>query len=346
MAVDHTNRHTGEAPYDIVTIGPLLCEIMRKELDKPLDSPADFTGPYPSGDPAIMINAAAKLGARCAMIGVVGDDGFGRCVTVRLKESGVDTSMIRIQPGASTGTAFVCYFSDGSRNFLFHVREAAPGHLSPEDVNEACVQKLNGTKWLHLSGFTLSVSESSARAVYHLLEQLKGVQFPDGADAVSPKATAEAAGTRISFDPNLRPEALSVDQIRALCAPVIERASILFPSKGEAAMFTGEADDDTGCRVWASQGKTVVLKCGEEGCRIYTPEGSVIPVPSCEVTEVDPTGAGDTFCGAFLTALVEGKSLAECGRFANAAGAMSVRMQGPMEGAPSREELGQFLRDH
>ena len=72
----------------------------------------------------------------------------------------------------------------------------------------------------------------------------------------------------------------------------------------------------------------------------------VIDVPSFQVEEVDPTGAGDTFCGAFLTAMIEGKSLAECGRFANAAGAMSVRKQGPMEGAPSREELEAFLREH
>ena len=34
--------------YDIVTMGPILCEIMRKELDKAFDAPADFTGPYPS----------------------------------------------------------------------------------------------------------------------------------------------------------------------------------------------------------------------------------------------------------------------------------------------------------
>ncbi len=66
-------------------------------------------------------------------------------------------------------------------------------------------------------------------------------------------------------------------------------------------------------------------------------------VPSFQVEEVDPTGAGDTFCGAFLTALTEGMSLAECARFANAAGAMSVRKQGPMEGAPSRAELDAFL---
>ena len=94
-------------------------------------------------------------------------------------------------------------------------------------------------------------------------------------------------------------------------------------------MFTGAATDDEGCGIWAKQGKTVVLKNGEQGCRIFS-GNQVLDVPSFSVEEVDPTGAGDTFCGAFLAALIDGKSLSECGRFANAAGAMSVRRQGPM----------------
>lgn len=309
--------------YDIVTIGPLFCEVMRKELDKPLDAPADFTGPYPSADPAIMLNAAAKLGAKCAMIGVVGDDGFGRCVTNRLVEDGVDCSMVRIVPGVATGVAFVCYYSDGSRNFLFHVRNSASGMLTPEDVQ---VEKIKGTKWVQISGFTMSLNEQNAEAIYKLVREL-----PEG--------------TKISFDPNLRPESLSVEQIKELCKPVVEKASIIFPSKGEAAMFTGAATDDEGCKIWAEQGKIVVLKNGEAGCRIYTKD-EVVEVGSFQVEEVDPTGAGDTFAGAFLAALVEGQSLQECGRFANAAGAMSVRKQGPMEGAPSRAELEAFLEQH
>lgn len=308
--------------YDIVTIGPLLCEVMRKEFDKPLDAPADFTGPYPSGDTPIMLNAAAKLGANCAMIGVVGNDGFGRCVVNRLEESGVDCSMVRVHPEASTGVAFVCYYSDGSRNFLYHVHHAAPGMLNVEDVD---IEKLKGTKWVHITGFTMSTNEDSAKAVYKLVREL-------------PK------DTRISFDPNIRPEALSVEEIKKLCMPVIERARILFPSKGEAMMFTGAASDEEGCRAWAQEGKIVVLKNGEAGCQIYT-RGEKLEVPSFSVEEVDPTGAGDTFCGAFLTAYIEGKSLRECGRFANGAGAMSVRRQGPMEGAPSREELEEFLQN-
>jgi sugar/nucleoside kinase (ribokinase family) len=110
-------------------------------------------------------------------------------------------------------------------------------------------------------------------------------------------------------------------------------------------MFTGASSDDEGCRIWADQGKVVVLKDGENGSRIFAGD-HVIDVPSYSVEEVDPTGAGDTFCGAFLTALTEGKRLEECGRFANAAGAMSVRKQGPMEGAPSRAELEAFLAAH
>lgn len=309
--------------YDIVTIGPLLCEIMRKELDKPLDQAADFTGPYPSGDTPIMLNAAAKLGADCAMIGVVGDDGFGRCVTSRLKESGVDCSMIRVCPDASTGVAFVSYSSDGSRNFLYHVRDAAPGMLTPDDVE---TERLKGTKWVHITGFTMSTNQMSAQAVYKLVKEL-----PEE--------------TRISFDPNIRPEALSVEEIKKMCGPVIERASVIFPSKSEAVMFTGAATDDQGCRQWASQGKMVILKNGEAGCRIFTKD-QVVDVPSFPVEEVDPTGAGDTFCGAFLTALIQGKSIRECGRFANAAGAMSVGKRGPMEGAPSRAELEAFLQEN
>ena len=49
--------------YDIVTIGSMFVEIMRKELEKPLSMPADFTGPYPSGDIAIFLNAAPR---RCS----------------------------------------------------------------------------------------------------------------------------------------------------------------------------------------------------------------------------------------------------------------------------------------
>lgn len=302
--------------YDIVTIGSMHCEIMRKELDKPLDVPADFIGPYPSGDPAIMIHGAAKLGAKCAMISVTGDDAFGRCVTERLQKAGVDCSMVRKDAQESTGAAFVCYYRDGSREFLFHVQQAASARIGKADVD---IKKLEGTKWIHISGFTVMLSESCREAVYRILEEL-------------PK------GTKISFDPNVRLETGEPEKIKAYCAPVIEKASLIFPSRQEAAVFTDSESDEEGCRKWVAQGKMVVLKNGKTGSRIYS-RGQVYDVPSYPVREIDPTGAGDTFCGAFLTALTKEMPLEVCGRYANAAGALSVRVMGPMEGAPSKKEV-------
>ena len=140
--------------YDLVTVSAILCEIMRKELDKPLDKPADFTGPYASGDTPITVNIAAKLGAKTAVIGSVGPDPFGKCFKAQMVSSGVDVSMVKDIPGASTGCAFVCYYSDGSRDFLYHSRHAAAGMTHAEDLD---MEKLQGTKWFHLTGDRKSV---------------------------------------------------------------------------------------------------------------------------------------------------------------------------------------------
>ena len=121
--------------YDIVSLGALLVEIMRKELDKPLCEPASFIGPYASGDSPIFIDAAAKLGNKCCFIGVVGKDDFGKCVVEKLRVDGVDISHIRTVDNKRTAVTFVAYFQDGSRQFLYHVTDAAAGLLAPEDIH-------------------------------------------------------------------------------------------------------------------------------------------------------------------------------------------------------------------
>ena len=99
----------------ILSLGNILVEVMRKDLDQPLDRSADFTGPYPSGASAIFIDGAAKLGGSCGYIGKVGADEFGDCVVNRLRDDGVNVSHIQAMPGYTTGIAFVMYRSDGSR---------------------------------------------------------------------------------------------------------------------------------------------------------------------------------------------------------------------------------------
>jgi sugar/nucleoside kinase (ribokinase family) len=250
----------------------------------------------------------------------VGPDDFGRCLLDRLARDGVDYSCVKVLPDHSTGVAFVAYFRDGRRKFLFHWRHAAAGQLAPEDVPADYFRE---ARWLHLTGCNLAVCESARLACYRAMEYL-----PPGA--------------RLSFDPNIRPEVLSVEEIRELCRPVLERADVFLPSAGEAMMFTGAESDEAGCRRLAAEGKIVVLKQGPQGCRLFA-GATDLAVPGFAVEEVDPTGAGDSFCAGFTVALLEGMDLLQAGRFANAVGALAVTKKGPMEGAPTRMEVLELL---
>ncbi len=307
---------------EVISMGNMLVEIMRIQLDQPLDQAGTFTGPYPSGDTPIYIDSVARLGHRAGFIGAVGQDDFGRCLLERFEQDGVDFSCGKELPDQTTGVAFVAYFKDGSRKFIFHMRYSAAGRLAPDYLQADYLQH---AKWLHLTGCNLAMSESSMQACYQAMPRL-------------------SPGACVSFDPNIRPELLSVEEIRQLCQPVIQRADFIFPSLGEAAMLTGAKDDEAGIQDWLAQGKTVVLKMGPRGSRIYRRD-EVIETPGFAVPEVDPTGAGDSFGAAFTVAMLEGMPLAQAGRFANAVGALAVTKKGPMEGAPTRAEVEAFLQN-
>ncbi|HDN17935.1 MAG TPA: sugar kinase [Candidatus Bathyarchaeota archaeon] len=309
---------------EVVIPGEILVEIMRTEKDVAFTEVGLFRGPYPSGAPAICADAIARLGGSVGMIGVVGDDDFGRVVVDRLRNDGVNVSHIRVAEGYTTGTAFVMYRRDGSRKFIFHLRHAAAGQLSPEDINEDYVAS---ARWLHLMGSAISVSESSMEACYRALE------------------IAAENGLRISLDPNLRPELLGVERIREILRPVLDEAYLVLPSGEEVKMITDASSPEDACRELINRGvKIVALKRGEKGSRVYTEE-EVIDVPSIRVEEVDPTGAGDTYDGAFIYGLLKGWDIRDVALFANVAGALSVTKFGPMEGCPFRGDVEKRLKE-
>ncbi|MCD6508856.1 MAG: sugar kinase [Thermoprotei archaeon] len=308
---------------EVIALGEILVEVMRKKRDVPHYVPDEYLGPYPSGAPAIFIDAVARLGASAGFIGVVGDDDFGKMLIDRLKSDGVDIRYLRVLPGYTTGTAFVMYYSSGERKFVFHLRHSAAGQLSPEDVRPEYV---GAAKFVHVMGSALSVSESSREACYKAARE------------------AKKRGVKVTFDPNLRPELLDVDTIRRICAPMLALSDIVMPSEAEAQALTGKEDPlEAGRELLRHGAEIVVIKMGEKGSMLITKEG-VLREPAYDVEEVDPTGAGDVFDGAFVVGLLRGWELRRCLEFANAAGAIKVMNFGPMEGPRSMNEVLQFMK--
>jgi sugar/nucleoside kinase (ribokinase family) len=308
---------------EIVSLGEMLVEIMRKDLDVPHDVPGTYVGPYPSGAPAIFIDAAACLGLKSGFIGVVGDDGFGDLLLNRLRKSGVDTEHVRVAKGFTTGTAFVMYYSSGERKFIFHLRHSAAGQLASDDV---CHDYVSKAKVLHVMGSSLSINENVQKACYKAVE------------------IAQDTGATVTFDPNLRPELLDVETIRRICKPVLSVSQIVFPSRDEAAAFTGKKDPIKAAHELQKMGpQTVVIKMGATGALAVT-EKETIFEPAFQVKEVDPTGAGDVYDAAFLYGVFRKLPLEKTLEFAGAAGAIKVTRFGPMSGPSSLQEVEDFIQ--
>jgi sugar/nucleoside kinase (ribokinase family) len=308
---------------DIVVVGEALAEIMRKQPGVPLDVTEDFSGPFASGAPAIFADQAARLGHSVAFYGSVGDDGFGSFIRARLRADGVDVSGLRTDPRLSTGVAFVTYRGDGSREFLFHLGNAAAGVLPEVDA-----AAFAGARWLHICGSSLAGSEAMREALYRAA------------------ALAGESGCHISFDPNLRPELLpgGAEEFRRLCEPVLRRARVVMPGRDELRVMTGEDKVEDGCRALVERGvELVAVKLGAEGAIFHT-DGACHAAAPFPVRAVDPTGAGDCFDAGVIAGLIEGKPIDEIARLANACGAFGTSRMGPMEGACLRADVDAFLR--
>ena len=310
---------------NIISLGELLIEIMRTEVDVPHGRVGSYyKGPFPSGAPAIFIDSATRMSKsfnlETGFIGVVGNDEFGEGILKKLKSDGVDISKIRIDKTKTTGIAFNQYNSDGTRKFIFAV--GAAGQTSPDDIDE---EYFSNVKALHIMGSSLSISESSREACYKAIEIAR---------SINPQVI-------ISFDPNLRPEMLDIKTIIEISKAVLEKTTILFPSGEEAEILAGIEGAEKACKKLLEIGpKIVVLKQGKNGCIIYSSENTNgIAIKGFEVEEIDPTGAGDSFDGAFIVGYLEGWNLKKIGKFANAVGALKVKCFGPMANDTYEEVL-------
>ncbi|MEE8590014.1 MAG: PfkB family carbohydrate kinase, partial [Spirochaetia bacterium] len=206
---------------EVWTMGELLVEIMRPRTGMTLCELGDFHGPFPSGATGIFIDTVARLGHSASIISGVGEDDFGRCLLDRFHSDGVNTDFIEVFANKSTGVAFVTYFEDGSRKYIFHW-DGTPAVMAktPE------VQKIHGTgpRFFHVMGCSLMANEEFRQRVFETVELFA------------------REGARITFDPNIRFELLGDRKGEEIVGPILRHCSILFPGENELLLLSGRED--------------------------------------------------------------------------------------------------------
>ena len=120
----------------VLVMGDMLVEIMREEVGVSLKEKGRFLGPYPSGAPVIFAGCLANMGLYTSFVGSVGDDEFGEAILERLDRDGVDTDKVQVLEDETTGVAFVTYFVNGDRKFIFHAKNAAAGKVDENIIRK------------------------------------------------------------------------------------------------------------------------------------------------------------------------------------------------------------------
>jgi 2-dehydro-3-deoxygluconokinase len=275
------------------------------------------------GDTSNMAVAAARQGARVGCLTRLGGDAFGDMFMNLWRSEGIDTSHVVRDPEAPTGIYFVTH-TEAGHAFTYFRKGSAASRMQPGEVPEEAIA---AAKILHVSGISQAISEGACDAVFRAVE------------------LARTHGVKVSYDPNLRLKLWPLPRARAIIMETVGLSDICLPSLEEARELTGLAEPEAIVDALLERGAGLVaLKLGAEGALVAR-GAERHRIPGRQVATVDATGAGDTFDGAFLAALVAGRSLHDAGKYANAAAALATRGYGAVNPIPRREEVEAFLAD-
>ena len=252
--------------------------------------------------------AAVRLGGNVNFVGKTGNDIFGKQAIYHLKEEGINVDYVTVDPDNESGVALITVDEYGENSIV--VAPGANGNLRFIDFDEALPEFLEADLVLMQLEIPIETVEYIARTA--ILNEKKVILNP-------------APATRISDD-------------------LLRHLTIITPNESEAEIITGirirdEKSASEAAKFLHEKGvEMVIITMGSAGAFLYlNGRGELFPAPKVEA--VDTTAAGDTFNGALVVALAEGKTPEESIIFANRAASVSVTRLGAQSSIPFRKEL-------
>ncbi len=260
---------------------------------------------FPGGKGANQAIAAARLGARVAMLGRVGEDTFGAGLVKNLRDNNVDTSQVEAILEAPTGSAFITVTPDGENAIV--VSPGANRRFGPDEVEAASGDLREARVLVAQLEVHVEAVEAAARIV-------------------------SGNGGRLLF--NTAPLREVSEDLLRLCDPLVV-------NQHEAAFLLGDdaQDPEEIARKLLDLGpSSVVVTLGAAGAVLKTGD-STRRFSTPEVEAVDTTGAGDAFVGALAAKLASDTPLEEAVPYAVLAGTFAVTRSGAQGSLPVPEDV-------
>lgn len=274
------------------------------------------------GDTSNCAIAAARQGAAVGYVTALGEDAFGDSFIDLWQREGVDSSGVKRDNAAHTAVYFIDHGPDGHR-FSYLRAGSAASRMRPEDVPGSLIAE---AQILHVSGISQAISASASDTVFRAI------------------ALARAAGTKISYDPNLRLSLWPLARARAVIHAGLAGADYVLTNLEEGRQLTGATSAEGIAEHYLGLDVgTVVVKMGAEGALLASAKGRH-RLAGHAVSAIDASGAGDTFDGAFLAETVRGADAMAAATYANAAAALSTTGYGAVAPIPRRADVEALLK--
>jgi ribokinase len=265
----------------------------------------------PGGKGANQALAAARAGSTVAMTGACGEDEFAGPALTYLRYEHVDLSRVR-SASTATGVALIFVGADGEN--VIAIVAGANGTVSAEDARVA-VAAMNRNDTLMLQ-----------------------LEIPTEAIEAGLVAARQKGITSVI---NIAPLTEDAKRLAGL-------ADIVIANESEFELFAGKSNLDNAAReaemlrINAETRQTLIVTLGADGV-VATRGGKLFKAKGLTIDPVDTVGAGDTFCGYFVSSLDRGLDFETALRRAAVAGSLACTKPGAQPSIPRAAEVDAYI---
>lgn len=276
-------RQPHPAPADerpIACLGEAIADLICERNLQPGEAPGPFV-PHPGGALANVAVHVARCGSPAALVGGVGDDGWGRWLDSVLEAEGVSTEWLARLEGVDTPIALVEFDPRNEPAFQVYGEHIGPTMAAASGFLDEAVA---GSQAVVVGSNTM-VGEPEREITRRAVE------------------LAREAGIPLLLDPNHRPNRWTRGETaRNYCLELTRAATVIKLNRGEAELITGLADPEAAARALVELGPELVVITDGEGTILTAgaAEATFRPEP---VPTVSPLGAGDAFMGGLASGL-------------------------------------------